>query len=412
MYLAFHLPEKYSKFLTIHFSRKTLLFSFVSNLNFYPKTHSMFTFLAFNLKLFKNKHSNTKSFKNNPIFQMQTQELTNLFFKKSLLDEWADFYPDSSFNGSINIKNDSRNVFQNSSNLYVYDCTFKEIKEDGNGGVIFYYSTNNMDLNLLIEHSSFIFCTSTQDGGAIYIYKEDEANLSSILSSVCGYNCRTGDNYSGQFLLVNTKYQNQVIDSSVTLCEQKNAKSVINLRNSYILCKGLNLSNNMIMTNSGIEVNNPRNSSISFSSFRNNTASQSVCIYCRNNSHEISYTNIIDNEQKSNEYGIIYIEHGELKMNFCSILGNCNSNTTLPVFCALNGSSIGCFYCSLSEQLITNETIKIIEASTSFINYYKHLNLEPCKAGIDSWGSLFPKIPEPTQPINFLERMNGKKYII
>ena len=71
----------------------------------------------------------------------------------------------------------------------------------------------------------------------------------------------------------------------------------------------MNVSNNEVREISGIYIYYPSISSISFSSFRNNKATGSngwICILCSYNTHQMTNTNIIANNQQSTSYGIIY----------------------------------------------------------------------------------------------------------
>ena len=79
-------------------------------------------------------------------------------------------------------------------------------------------------------------------------------------------------------------------------------------------------------------------------------------------------------------------------MKHCSIYGNTPNS---KVFYA-SISSIKCDNCSIgSDQKGSFRTLNT--APTSFINYYKYLELNECKNGLDSWGDLKPVTPTNSQ---------------
>ena len=240
--------------------------------------------------------------------------------------------------------NDSRiNV---SSNMWIYGCTFKNIEYFKDKGCCICKDSSTY-LNLLIEYSSFNTCINSGAGGAIYFGSSGQC----VLSSVCGVRCNTGNEAIGQFCLIqltnNKEYKNHIIDSSVTLTKQTNARSTLCHRYGNVSCKGVNISNNEAYQYSGIEIYNPSISSISFSSFRNNKASEYICIRCYSSTHQMTNTNIIENNQQSTFLGIIYTteDSANLTMKHCSVYGNCN-NGKGTVFYVSSGS-ITCTDCSL-----------------------------------------------------------------
>ena len=218
--------------------------------------------------------------------------------------------------------------------------------------------------------------------------------------------CNTGSGHYGQFCYVwvfdDSQYKNHIIDSSVTLTEKKYEYQYSTLYhwNGNISCKGVNVSYNEVFSTSGIYINNPSISYISFSSFRNNKATgsdsySSICIYCYSKTHQMTNTNIIENNPQGSSFGIIYTRNlAILTMKHCSVFGNCN-NDIGKVFDADSGS-ITCDNCSIgSDQKGSFTTLNT--ASESFINYYEYLELDECKRGLDSWGTLYPIMPTPKQ---------------
>ena len=116
----------------------------------------------------------------------------------------------------------------------------------------------------------------------------------------------------------------------------------------------VNVSNNKVDRVSGIFINSEIENSISYCSFSRNEAIGDygwVCVGFGYNSHQMSYTNIIENSQVSAEYGIIYtVNSAELKLFHCSIFGNCE-NGSGTVFSSYDAeSSIICSDCSFGSN--------------------------------------------------------------
>ena len=175
---------------------------------------------------------------------------------------------------------------------------------------------------------------------------------------------------------------------------------------SSVSCNGLNVSNNEVQENSGIFVNDPLECSLSFSSFRNNTAKDYICIIFESNfnrdTYSITDTNIIENNQESSNYAIICVNsYFHLTMIHCSVFGNCETGIG-NVFYAYQGT-LTCQNCSIPTDQ-TNKVKATISAiswgktSDLFINYYKYFETDECKAGIDIWSDITPVTPTPEPP--------------
>ena len=265
-----------------------------------------------------------------------------------LLIEWTDFYTDGSEGTDLNstINKTQRNDLSSYENAYVHDCSFSYVSGSSYGGVIYY----SIESKLLIERSSFKSCNSTSHGGVIYINGRGDC----VISFVCAVKCNTYDSCNGQFCYVmagqNENYKNYILDSSITLTEQINGRYTFRHRYGNILCQRVNASNNEVSTYSGIYIENTPMSSISFSSFRNNTADDYSCICydMESNTLSIINTNIIENEQKAANFGIIHSRSGTTSMTYCSIYGNKEGSG--KVFYANDGSTIICKSCSMKDD--------------------------------------------------------------
>ena len=325
----------------------------------------------------------------------------------SLHEDWATFFPPSegyeagqAFEG---IDSTSRNTIPESSNYYISNCDFTESTECS---IYFYQTQASKSSILLVEKCFFDAISNNNHGGAIHFYDYGQC----VLSSVCGSKCHTSDYRSGQFCYVyasqDPKCKNHIIESSFILSQQANARNTFYHYQGDIKCHGVNASDNEVSLDCGLYIGKPANSSMTFSSFRNNTAIEGLttgyaCIHCYSGYeqfiHQISYTNIIENKQDSDEYGIIYTEgSANLTMKHCSVYGNCN-NGKGTVFYVSSGS-ITCIDCSVdgNQKTSTSGTFTFKEdPSEPFLNYYKFLNLDECNAGLDSWGTLYPILPTP-----------------
>ena len=257
---------------------------------------------------------------------------------------WETYFPGTKSNEEYKGKTSSSpySPQSTSSHLYIFQCTFNKVTKTS-----IQYSTLNENSKLLVELSSFNFCSSSQRGGAI----SDCDSGQCILSSVCGVKCTSEE---GQFCYLVASYgydnKNYIIDSSVTSSENTKAYYTLYQQCGDVSCEGVNVSNNVANSYSGLRVFNPSISSILFCSFKNNTAAGDpysyVCLDFLFNSHKMNHTNIIENNQQSLTYGIIYTASlAELTMSHCSVYGNCN-NKKGKVFYVSSGV-ITCNYCSI-----------------------------------------------------------------
>ena len=316
--------------------------------------------------------------------------LTNQLINQTpLLNDWIEHYGQNS--GEPTKKTKLPNTPQSfESNTWLYDCTFQGLTDRAID-----FSSSSSSNKLLVEYSSFNTCSSSGDGGAIYFGTSGQC----VLSSVCGVKCNTGNSQWGQFCYVwvssGETNKNHIIDSSVTLTKQTNARSTLYHWNGDVSCKGVNVSNNQVYCFSGIYILNPSISSISFSSFRNNKASNYICLDFVSNTHQMTNTNIIENNQQSTSYGIIYASKSEVTMIHCSVFGNCETGSG-SVFSVSSGS-ITCSNCSFgpNQQTKSEEegTIDFGTPSEPFINYYEFLELDECKRGLDAWSDIPILIP-------------------
>ena len=143
----------------------------------------------------------------------------------------------------------------------------------GDGGAIYSGSLSK----LLVETSTFVSCSATSNGGAIYISKGD-----CVIHEVCGYHCTSSYDFSFSDVYGSPKDKNYVHDSSVAYCVASSWYTMVH-NYGYIEIKSVNLSHNQASSYSALDCRpsskqGTYGTSISYSSFADNTASNYYCI--------------------------------------------------------------------------------------------------------------------------------------
>ena len=209
-------------------------------------------------------------------------------------------------------------------NAWISNCYFHDISSRSSGGAV---ATN---LNkILIEITTFANCSSTSFGGAINIWKGNCA-----FNKVCGYECSSSANEAFCNVEgVSNRTVNTVHESSISHCSTTGSYIMIH-DYAYIEFKSVNLSHNIAQTCSALSCGptskniNGFGTSISYSSFANNNASNDRCIYLGSYASQIKSSNIINNYQnKSGTNGLIRTCH-DSKINKCCIV----NNNKAPIF--------------------------------------------------------------------------------
>ena len=296
------------------------------------------------------------------------QQKQNIFTLKIFLS-WCDFFPLIIFNENCTnyVGNTHYQIKSQNSQLYVLNCKFSLI----NNGAIRYESTQ--DSCLLVEHSSFTHCTSSANGGAIFFGTKGEC----ILASVCGIDCNsTGANSYGQFcdieVQASTMNKNQIFDSTISRTNSKESSAPIHQTSGNVAFYGNDISYNDASVMSAFYILFPSVSQITFSSFRNNTAHQRVCIDCLGGQYNMSFSDVVVNRQLTITYGLIYaVTSAKLLMIHCSILGN-NPGPGSIFYVYDSSSSMTCDKCTFGpDQQINKGDISVNfgePAQESFIN--------------------------------------------
>ena len=232
------------------------------------------------------------------------------------LNYWSDFYQNENllkYDMVLIYGSDSERLIYNHGNIYVKYSYFFSLISANHGGAISFISSNNEDL-ILIENSAFYDCFTNKTGGGIYKNSEN----SCVLNRVCGFNCKTSgldSSHGAPFCNIfcsNTKgIINNIFDSQIAFCNDKEGKYVVHLYYGEHNLKGNNITNNYVKDGSAfwLYIVDDTVGKIEFCSLLNNTSYQCRLIgsYEANVTVEICNTIIAYNSQKTSTEGLIYL---------------------------------------------------------------------------------------------------------
>ena len=228
---------------------------------------------------------------------------TNTFF----LHDWKDFYSDKEPSNVNTYKNQKfTNIEDESTNpqrisletdLYVVNCYFYSIIYSGNGAAI----PVSGNFSFLVEFSTFVECAVTgtnSRAGGLYIL---DANFA--MNHVCALECNSSHESSFTRVTNPGRIINSIHYSSIANCVSKDYYTMRH-RYGFIDIESVNLSHNTAISYSAIacypsltKCNNNIGTSIRYSSFSDNIASNYKCIYMASYASQIESTNIINNHQ-------------------------------------------------------------------------------------------------------------------
>jgi hypothetical protein len=279
------------------------------------------------------------------------------------------------------------------SSVYVSKCLFNNcVIASGNGGALYCTSVTY----LFVELSSFFSCkTNSGQSGAIYLSSSN--CLQSVLYAVCGYDCSSTSAYCFTRLLINNAASNMncVNYTSITRSGGDTSSSGQTLRfdNGKNYCPSVNISMNKCYYISGVTLtpftdSNSVTSSLSYSTFANNSASERNCIWCNRDDakYEIKCCNIIRNAQYTSAYGTIFAR-GNLVIEDSCIL----ENTANYIFyqekttCTITLSNCTIDSTTNNRNLIVQNTV-----TKSFIHGLNHMSTHNCHSEFDSVEYLTP----------------------
>jgi hypothetical protein len=314
---------------------------------------------------------------------------------------WSDY-----FTGSATTYNSqtygTRQTLSDTS-VHVLNCLFRSITSSTSDGGAFYCTSVTY---LLVESTSFFTCkTSSQNGGAIYF---SNGNGQCVLHEVCGYDCcstyTSYPYYQFACIVVNdaASSKNYINYSSIVRCVNMRTDSYYTLRLSWgkICCPSVNISMNKCQYRTAIYFyssvdSNSFTSSISYTTFSDNTANGHTCIFPwgggGNRNVEFKSCNILRNTQGSlSSTGIIYsldnlmIEDSCILENKADYIFRAHSYTITVSNCTLDSTS------KTGNVVIQNTVTK------SFIHALNHMSTLNCNSEYDSAGYLTPNIQTPS----------------
>ena len=298
--------------------------------------------------------------------------------------DWSDFYSGSPTQTYIS---GATRITPSAGSVHVKHAIFKDLSPTQNGGAIYCSSVSLF----LAEYTSFISCTPTGQGGAMYLIITGEC----VLSKVCGFCCLAINNYYlFDYIQVSqdiTK-KNQIIDSTICRTETESYDYIIIHNYGKQSLNSVNISHNKIRY-CGIESRNQAISSdipIKYCSFANNTAIYCKVIHLQQSAVQksINYCNIINNEQKGSSLGVITTD-GITKIENSCILGN-KGSCIVYVSSGTGSSMSNCAIDFTSSSLISISITNT--AKYSFINLVEWLSTAACKAKYGSYDLIvFPK---------------------
>jgi hypothetical protein len=314
---------------------------------------------------------------------------------------WNDYFTAT---GQSNINSQTFSLRQTPSNtgVYVSNCLFRFITSSGDGGALSCTSVTY----LLVESTSFISCsTSGQKGGAVYF---SNSGGQCVLHGVCGFDCcstYTTTSY-GQFVFTSVNNvissKNYVNYTSITRCMNQISGShyILYLVNGKICCPSINTSMNKCPYASGIRClpftdSNSYTSSLTYSSFADNFATTSICIYFYRSgaNYEVKSCNVLRNTQGNlGAHGLFYTCDNVLIEDSCIlenkatyIFNQQNSACTVTILnCTIDSTS------NNGYLIIGNTVIK------SFIHALNHMSTQNCHSEYDAVGTLIPIVQSPS----------------
>jgi predicted outer membrane repeat protein len=312
---------------------------------------------------------------------------------------WSDFFggsPTHEHKGSLS------RISLSSGGAYVHNALFQNLGGSSNGGAIY---CSSVTVDVLVEETSFIYCTPSGKGGALYLSITGEC----VITKVCGSRCRaTSDHGMFTYVTVTNSYdkKNSFLHSSV--CDTLENTYSYTTKHEYgkVLFESSNISNNQCASQSGIrsDCQSTSNSNeigfnVKYSSLTNNKATYWICIEVYNSAStcikQIQSSNLINNTQASStSYGFIYTG-GKFIFKDSTILGN-TAKYQLCEYSGPHGSTISNCTIDFTTSSVTSGVIITNSPSTSFINKISGFSTGECKSAYDSFGGLIVT-PDPTK---------------
>jgi hypothetical protein len=313
---------------------------------------------------------------------------------------WSDFFfgsPTHEHKGLLS------RISLSSGGAYVHDSLFQNLGGSSPGGAIY---CESVTVNVLIEETSFIYCTTASgSGGALFLSITGE----SIITKVCGSRCRaTSSNIMFSYVSVTNSFdkRNSFLHSSVCNTVENTYHHTTHHNYGKVLFESTNISNNQCVYTTGIRStyqttsnSNEIGINVKYSSLTNNNATDSVCIEVRSLGStcikQLQSSNLINNTQTSLTSNGVIFTVGKFVIKDSTILGN-TAKYQVYEHSGQYGSTIS--YCTIdfTTSSVTSGVTITNSPSTSFINKISGFSTGECKSSYDSFGGLIVT-PDPTR---------------
>jgi len=202
----------------------------------------------------------------------------------------------------------------NDIDVEIWDCIFQRflIFSDQGGVIRLKGGSNSMNAT----SSSFINCTSSKEGGAIYFTSDN-----SYINMICAFRCSAS---SYQFGIFQTTKNITVGFLSISACSYK-AETDFSVYLSYgnQIVETTNSSMNNAKQVSSIIFNTAAKHRSNYCTFANNYAKDYVCIYLVSKTFTVSSANIVNNNSPST-YGVIRSNEATVRLEYCVFYMNQN----------------------------------------------------------------------------------------
>ena len=319
------------------------------------------------------------------IFEFFEQEFLSFWNPKVrnvssfMFRSWEDFYGTGNPTEIVYIeKNSPQTLTENS--IFVTNSLFNAFSSSTQGRCI---SVTNSNCDFLIEETSFIEITSSQNAIALYLSIKN-----AIYNKICGFGCKTTACSFGIFDYVNLndsiENKNQILSSTIAYTTSACAYYIVYHRYGQIIAKETNFSHNECYHISAI-ICYPSYSQgrvsclLSFSSFSNNIATKDYgCIYFGTTNsfidNQIQACNIIKNKQV-NYLGLIY-SGSRLIINYSCIV----NNEASPLISLRSDSASVFLNTFIDVQQLAATIITVNAQSKTFVNILKMFETRECAA--------------------------------
>jgi hypothetical protein len=299
------------------------------------------------------------------------------------MKSWSDFFQSSP---SDNKGGFTSRLSFTSGTVYVFNSFFESLTNlAGNGGAIDFSSSSDSSI-LLVEETTILNCICSQNGGGVFFYNKGNA----VLHKICAFNCSSTE--GGGVFYYNYVSDSKIYKSEVNFSTFSSVKSTRNyaiyLRYGTIQVSKTNESFINCLNHAGLRLGSSGSDgelmgTVSYSTFYNNTATSSMCVffaYCTARiQNQMVSCNVIKNAQSTSANSNGIIEFNEATgIQSTSILQNSGGQILYNNYADRIVSLSNCAT-DFGSQTRGSITIKNVPATT-FINSLVHLAIAECEA--------------------------------